>query len=86
VQQRGPVQQQRIPVHVAPPLARGGQVPVTHVARGEGVHSNHIEGDRVRGGAPIMLTRGAWGCNESHVPVTNEDGFKWCSRTGGWKC
>lgn len=79
----------RIPVHVAPPLARGGQVPVTHVAHGgESEHSIHREGSRVRGGgsSPIILTQGAWGCNESNVPVTNKDGFKRCSRTGGWEC
>lgn len=90
VQQRGPNSphvQQRIPVHVAPPLARGSQVPVTHVAHGgEGEHSIRRDGNHVRGGGPIMLTQGAWGCSESHVPVTNKDGFEWCPRTGGWKC
>lgn len=71
--------QQRGPVHVAPPIARGGQVHVTHVAHGgESEHSIRRDGNHVHGGA--------WGCSKSHVPVTNEDGFEWCSQTGGWKC
>ena len=93
VQQRGPnsppAQTPRIPVHVAPPIARGGQVHVTHVAHGgESEHSIRREGNHVHGGgrAQIMLTQGAWECSESRVPVTNKDGFEWCSRTGGWKC
>ena len=50
------------------------------------MHSNHIEGNRVRGGAPIILTQGAWGCSKSHVPVTDKHEFKRCSLTDGWEC